>query len=263
MPISKLDTLVQSLRLEDVSEHQDHLYNAFDLVINNYAHFTAHEHKKERKVLLELLCTDEFNHPDQSRTFAVFGSLPTGESDVLLATNRIILNKAKDPVDFLPLEMMHLIEPVGGWENFAPSRFDASESIEFSRFSTTDLFNVPNPLIPTYKKIIFRLLFEGGFARVARNYGKQQAWGVIPSGVCEFVKRTGIMLWSDSNFRLKDEIEENRELFEEYDLYWGKKRLVIVQLDIDPHGPTYHSSESISNLAQEVIQFVDEAKEVG
>lgn len=203
--------------VEDVTETEQARNAAFDLVAGAYRQFSSQGLEKD--IVLAELCEDEYSRAGTARTFALYGLNPNQDQAgiEMLGTIRMVLG-AEMPNGMYPLEAMHLVSPPQGWERFTFADFEPLKAVEYGRFviSATCRHGWGRRL--GMNGLILRKLLITSFDVAVRQFGKLQAWAIMPSYVVNTVLEAGIAVLQAPDIELA--YHANRALFSQYDKYW-------------------------------------------
>lgn len=216
--------------VEDVTENEKARAAASELVAGAYRRFSSQGLEKD-SVLAEL-CQDEYSRAGTARTFALYGLNPNhDQADIeMLGTIRMVLG-TEMPNGMYPLEAMHLVSPLQGWERFTFADFEALKAVEYGRFVISPTCRNGWGRRLSINGLILRKLLIESFDVAVRRFGKLQAWAIMPSYVVNTVLEAGIPVLRAPG--IEPEYHANRALFSKYDKYWFRSSPAYYKLCLD------------------------------
>lgn len=207
-----------SIWVEDVTENREKLHEARILVAQNYSRLSSQE--LTERFVYDDLCCDEYHHRGLSRTFLASGINPDTGIREALGTVRTVLGSKWTPTsDLEPLEIMSLVRPHEGWENFGFEGFRATEAVELSRFTISPQCRGKAAEATGLTQLLTRRLFEAA-RRSALPTGARQCWSIMPTYVVRAVQAASIELAQSPSVSLN--YARHETIFLRYDRYWLK-----------------------------------------
>lgn len=228
-PLSHAD-LLKTFCCEDVTENEEKLRVAFQLVSDAYSRFSS-ANVESGEVSSEL-CADTYHTTGRARTVLLSGYNPNTERCEALGTVRYIVGSHRqDGSDLPPFEAMDLISPAGGWDQFKFAGFNLEKSIEFGRLAISPECLRENVRMSHFHLLVLRQLAIDSFQLAVEQYGVSQVWCIMPSYVVRALAKAGIHSIPAPNFHINH--RENVELFRKYDRYWIHGAPKFYKLDMD------------------------------
>lgn len=213
--------IVESFRVEDVTEDEKKRQAAFCLVTDLYSRFSSKALDPEE--VQRELCHDEYYHCGLARTIVLSGINPNSGNIELLATLRIVLGTEQASNSILPLESMHLITPTTGWDSFTFEGFHPHRAVEFGRFAVSPICKRGIARQVQFHLLVTKELSVGAYRIAVQHFAKDQVWAIMSPLVAKTVEDSGLGLIQAPDVRLN--YQQNQALFEKYDKYWMNNTL--------------------------------------
>lgn len=226
-----LPKVLDSLCVEDVTKHEEKLHSAFQLVSASYTKFSSRRLSLD-EVYAEI-CQDEYHCRDLARTIILTGLSPSSDYQhiEMLATVRIVLGTETSTASTLPLEAMRLITPNGGWDNFIFADFNPYKAIEYARLAIRPDCRRGIARAQNFHLYVTQQLITGAYKIATQQFGKSQAWAIMPHFVAKTIEAAGINLIQVPGITLN--YQQNQILFEKYDKYWISQTPEYYKLDFN------------------------------
>jgi hypothetical protein len=210
------DEIANSIRVTDVTDQCTDLQVAFDMVVYSYSKLSS-RFIAPQEVLSEL-CFDRYHNNNRTRTLLATGINPDTGCVEPIGTIRMVLGAAPNFDDGIhSLEVMSLITPPHGWNNFIFEDFDPSISVEFGRFVIEPAYRSLEAKTKGYTSVLCKAIFQK-FVEVAAQYNKTQFWALMPANVLNLVKIINITVIPVPGLHFNT--ESHSDLFNKYDRYW-------------------------------------------
>ena len=117
----------------------------------------------------------------------------------------------------LPLELMELVSPKGGWQEFSEHGFEPSVVAESCRFAYSEACEGNTDEAVTLRIEVFRRLHNASLL-VLEQHDCNQLWAVLPLHVAMFIKHyCNVPVKRAATVRLN---EDYQKLFDAYPGYW-------------------------------------------
>ncbi len=215
------EEIVDSICVIDVTNQLSDLQVAFAMVVDSYSKLSS-QPLMFQEVLTEL-CFDMYHNNNRTRTLLATGINPDTGNIEPIGTIRMVLGRmvlgADSNIDegIHPLELMSLITPPEGWNNFTFEAFNPHLSAEFGRFVVAPAYRSLEARSKGYTFSLCKSIFSK-FVEVATQYNKNQFWALMPANVLGLLKliNIGVIPVPELNFNS----EHHSELFNRYDKYW-------------------------------------------
>lgn len=221
--------IVESFRVEDVTEDEEKRHTAFCLVTDLYSRFSSKTLDPEE--IQRELCHDEYYLCGLARTIVLTGINPnSGNGNIeMLATLRMVLGTERAGNSMLPLESMHLITPTDGWDNFTFEGFHPHGAVEFGRFAVSSHCKRGIARQYQFHLLVTKELSVGAYKIAVQHFAKDQVWAIMSPLVAKTVEDSGLRLIQVPGIKLN--YQQNRTLFEKYDKYWMNNTLGYYKFD--------------------------------
>jgi hypothetical protein len=222
--------LLETFYIEDVTEDEEKLRVAFQMISNAYSRFSSAS--IDSNEVYQDLCADIYHRTGRARTVLLTGYNPDkGQREALGTVRYIVGSHMQNNSEIPPFEAMELMSPSGGWEQFTFAGFNLGKSIEFGRLSISPECRNRTAEIKDLHLLVMRQLLIGSFQLAAKRYGISQVWCIMPSYVVRALAKAGIRSIPAPNFQINH--RENAHLFQKYDRYWIHSTPCFYKLDMD------------------------------
>jgi hypothetical protein len=211
--------LIQSLRLDDVTDDSERLRIAFDLLAQGYVTLSSGNITVE--AVREALCDDLYHRSGRARTLLLTGYLSELRQREVLGTIRIIPSFGLLPgASVPPIEAMELMAPEEGWRNFGFQGFDFNHVVEGGRIAVAPACRTLRNRRLGLPRTILRELAEGAFRIAFQQYGKTQYWAILPDYMVKRLEEVDFTIIPAPQVFCRT--KENAQLFQTFDRYWLK-----------------------------------------
>jgi len=210
--------LLDSFSLKDVTEVPDSLASAFDLLSAGYRALSSNAIDSHE--LDETLCHDAYHLNGLSRTLLLTGFNPETHAAEPLGTLRITPASATAlKYGLPPLEAIGLMAPSEGWNCFRFQGFDTWQTVEGGRIALSASCRTPANKERNLPGLVLYNLISTGFQIAARDFGKTQYWGILPSYMIKRFEAVGVRVIPAPQVHPR---HDKKEFFQKYDRYWLK-----------------------------------------
>lgn len=231
------EEIANSVRVIDVTEQPADLEVAFAMVADGYSKLSSRSLRLQ-EVLAEL-CFDTYHNTHRTRTLLATGINPNTRNVEPIGTIRMVLGANSNINEGIPsLEVMSLVTPAEGWDNFTFEGFNPNRSAEFGRFVVVPAYRSLEARSKGYTFILCKSIFSK-FVEVATQYNKNQFWALMPPNVLGLVKLINISAIPvpELNFNT----ENHSALFSKYDKYWQHSRPWFYKFMLEKGEVQYHA----------------------
>ena len=210
------EEITNSICVIDVTNQLPDLQVAFAMVADGYAKLSSHSLPLQ-EVLAEL-CFDTYHNTHRTRTLLATGINPNTGNVEPIGTIRMVLGtNSKIDQGIPPLEVMSLITPAEGWDNFTFGNFNPNLSTEFGRFVVVPAYRSLEARRKGYTFILCKSIFSK-FVEVAAQYNKNQFWALMPANVLSLLELINISAIPVPELNFNS--DSCSDLFNKYDKYW-------------------------------------------
>lgn len=214
----KAPEFLDSILVEDVTDANEKLETAFDLLIAGYRALSSIEIDSQE--IRTTVCCDPYHRYGLSRTLLLTALNPETCAIEPFGTMRITPASAATLRYALPpLEAMELMAPEEGWNCFRFDGFDVMKTVEGGRIAISASCRTPANRERQLPLLVLNRLIRVGFEIGTRDFGKTQYWGILPSYMIRRFEAAGIHVIPAPGVHLQP---ERHELFQRYDRYWLK-----------------------------------------
>lgn len=210
------EEIANSVRVIDVTDQPADLEVAFAMVADGYSKLSSRPLRLQ-EVLAEL-CFDTYHNTHRTRTLLATGiNANTGNVEPIGTIRMVLGANSKINEGIPPLEVMSLVTPAAGWDNFTFEGFNPNLSAEFGRFVVVPAYRSLEARSKGYTFILCKSIFSK-FVEVATHHNKNQFWALMPASVISLLKLINISVIPVPELSFNSDSQS--ELFNKYDRYW-------------------------------------------